>query len=120
MKVTYVWEHVAGQLNVGVVSIQSDIFGEVGNLVLTIGEVRGVVDVDVVVTVFLTLALVVLKTVFVDEILNLLDDSGVEEVLGEDFVRRWKDDTIHILTLKDSIGVSLQKAKKCHFDNYGH
>lgn len=94
-------------MDVGVVRSKTDIFGEVSDLVFTEWIVGGVVDVDVVVvSVFLALSLVVVITVLQDKVLDFLDDLGVEEVVGEDFVHWWQDDSVQVEALEYSVGES--------------
>lgn len=92
------------QLDVAVVCVQTNVLGEVGDLVLSEGKVGGVVDVDGVDTVFIALGLLVVKSVPVYVVLHLLDDLGVEEVVWENFVSWGEDDSVQVLTLENSLG----------------
>ena len=95
--------HVSGKRHIGVVGSETDILGPVGKFVLAFLEMCGVVDWNVNNVsrgwVLDSLAL---------DVLNLLDDSGVEEVLWEHLIWWWQDYSLGVFTFQDGRGQSLQ------------
>lgn len=89
-------------LQVFVVVVETNIFGEVGNLVFSSWQVGGIVDWDVV-DLF---ASIVSDTVRLN-VLDFLDDSSVKEVVREDFVGWWDGDALGIMTLENGDDESL-------------
>lgn len=91
-------------LQVFVVVVETNVFSEVGNVVLSSWQVGGVVDWDVVDL----LTSVVSNSVGLD-VLDFLDDTGVKEVVWKDFVGWWNGDALRVMTLEDGDDESLDE-----------
>lgn len=98
---TYFRDHVSSQGNVSVVGVEANVVGEVRKLVFTERQVIRVVYWDV-------NSLVSLVSFGVD-MLSLVDDPGIEVVLGEDLVQRRWNNSDGVFALEDRGDVSLDE-----------
>lgn len=98
----YSWVHVSSNGDIVVVGSETDILSPVVEFVLSFLDVGGVVHWDV----HNIARDWVVDSVTLD-VLNLLDDSGVQEVVWENFVWWWKNDSLGVFTFQDSGGESL-------------